>query len=117
MSTAPRKIDFDPFTGVQTNFLPSTDGKTFGIQYIQSGEAIQGILDHNHEKRAAGKEYYAQDPDMWKAASIPVGVIYEWMVKHGVDVYNPDHSDAVLKLLDDPDYRYLKTAEIILSSK
>ncbi len=117
MSTAPRFMDFDPETGVQTNFIPSADGESFGLQYIQSADAIQQILDSNAAKRAAGREYYARDDEMWRVASIPMGVQYIWMVEKGVDVYNPDHAEAVAKLLDDPDWRYLKTAEIILSSR
>jgi hypothetical protein len=45
---------------------------------------------------------------MWLAASIPVGVQYEWMVKHGVNLWNPEHRPKVRQLLNDSEYRYLR---------
>jgi hypothetical protein len=36
-------------------------------------------------------------------------VYYEWKRKFGVDLYNKNHAQAVKKLLNSPDYRYLKT--------
>jgi hypothetical protein len=36
-------------------------------------------------------------------------VVYEWKRLFGVDVYKKDHAQAVKKLLNSPDYRYLKT--------
>jgi hypothetical protein len=51
---------------------------------------------------------------MWKVASIPIGVQYKWLIHHGVDVMNRDHWPKVKRLLNDPEWRYLKTAEIII---
>lgn len=113
--TGPRLLDYDPETGVRIDYIGSSDEKTYQIRTMQSAGAIQDILDLNAAKRAEGRNYYARDSEMWRAASIPIGVQYEWMTKYGVDVYNPEHADGVLKLLDDPDWRYLKTAEIMLS--
>ena len=36
-------------------------------------------------------------------------VVYEWKRTYGVDLFNKDHKEGVRKLLNSPDYRYLKT--------
>jgi hypothetical protein len=86
--------------------------KTFSI--VTEFQDVQPLLDQNTAKRNAGRAYYARDPDMWRVASIPIGVQYEWMTKFGVDLYKEEHMPKVVKLLNSPDYRYLKTADIIV---
>lgn len=111
MTTSPRLFDYDPETGVRIDFIGSEDGKDAYLRYHQDCEAI---LDLNKAKQSAGREYYAKDPDMWKVASIPITVQMKWLTEHGVDVMNPDHIDGVKRLLNDPEWRYLKTADIII---
>ncbi len=42
-------------------------------------------------------------------AKIPNIVIEKWKAEFGVDVLNKDHWPKVKKLLNDPEYRWLKT--------
>ncbi len=104
-----RPFDFDPDTGLRIDYENTDEG--FRLHYSQDAEPI---LESNKTKQRAGREYYAKDPDMWRVASIPIGVQYEWLIKHGVDVMDPDHWPKVRQLLNSSDYRYLKTAEIII---
>jgi hypothetical protein len=83
----------------------------FQLHYEQD---VEKILDLNKAKQRAGRDYYAQDKEMWRVASIPITIQMEWMTKHGVDIHNDDHWPRVQRLLNDPDYRYLKTADIII---
>lgn len=85
--------------------------KGFLLHYSQDAEPI---IELNKAKQSAGRDYYARDPDMWKVASIPIGVQMIWLTKHGIDIHNEDHWPGVKRLLNDPDWRYLKTAEIII---
>lgn len=103
-------FDYCPFTGIRTDYEDTEDGG-FQLRYTQDTEPV---LEMNKIKRSAGRDYYAKDKDMWRVASIPIGIQMEWLTKFGVDVYNPDHEHKVVQLLNDPDYRYLKTAEIII---
>ncbi len=41
-------------------------------------------------------------------ARIPIIVQYEWLQKYGVNFADPDHWPAVMKLINSPDYKYLK---------
>ena len=104
-----RLFDYDPMTGVRTLYEDTPEG--FQLKYEQD---VEQILELNKTKQKMGREYYANDPEMWRVASIPVVVQMKWMIEKGVDVYNADHWPAVKKLLNDPEWRYLKTAEIII---
>ncbi len=45
----------------------------------------------------------------WHYAQIPNIIIEKWLNEHGVNLYNKDHEKAVFRLLNQPEYRYLKT--------
>lgn len=85
---------------------------TFSI--VTRCEDVQPTLDMNAIKRSHGRDYYARDPGMWRVASIPIGVQLEWMTKFGVVFDKPEHLPAVKRLLNSNEYRYLKTADIII---
>ena len=105
-----RLLDFDPFTGMETwHDYDETTHET-RLHYKQD---VEPQLDAN--KRAAND---ASGPmgDMVHVASIPASIQMKWLVEKGVDLLNPDHKRAVAKLLDDPDYRYLKVRNIILGN-
>lgn len=105
-----RLLSFDPNTGLRIDFEDDgADG--FHLHYSQDTEPI---LEMNKAKQSMGREYYARDKDMWKVASIPIGVQYEWLHKFGIDIYDEDHWPKVKQLLNSNEYRYLKTAEVII---
>lgn len=105
-----RVLNENKAAGITTYFHPTDDG--FALETVQHD--VTPILESNAQKRSMGRDYYANDKDMWRAASIPIGVMYQWLTKYGVDVMNEDHWPAVQRLLNDPEWRYLKTAEIII---
>jgi len=45
----------------------------------------------------------------WEYADIPNIVIEKWLNEKGVNAYKREHAPAVFRLLNDPEYRYLKT--------
>lgn len=99
----------DPDRRLNIWWEPTDDG--FLLRYEQD---VEPILDLNKAKQSAGREYYARDKDLWRVASIPVVVQMEWMTKFGVDVLDDDHWPRVQKLLNSNEYRYLKTADIVV---
>ena len=62
----------------------------------------------------ARKEDVNRKNEFRHVADIPITIQMDWLTKHGVDVWNQDHWPAVRRLLNDPDYRWLKTKEIII---
>lgn len=105
-----RLLDYDPVTGVRETFVSREDG---GFDIITEQDC-EPIIEENKRKQSAGRAYYARDPDGWRVAEIPIVVQMKWMTEHGVDVLNRDHWPAVRRLLNDPEWRYLKTAEVII---
>ncbi len=103
-------FDYDPLTGIRIDYEDADDGG-FLLHYTQDCEPI---IEENKRKQSAGRAYYAQDKDMWRVASVPIGIQMEWLTKFGVDLMNKDHWPKIRQLLNSSDYRYLKTAEIII---
>lgn len=106
---AKRLFEHDPQRGLTMWWEDTSDG--FLLHYEQDAEPI---VDSNKIKANAGRDYYARDKDMWRVASIPIGIQYKWLIEDGLDVHDPDQWDRVARKLNDPDWRYLKTAEIII---
>ena len=103
-----RLLDFDPATGMKTFHDFDDATQETRLTYEQD---VSTALDAN---KAAHNDASGPMGDMVHVASIPVSVQLKWMVEKGVDVLNPDHKQAVAKLLDDPDWRFLKVRNIIL---
>lgn len=68
--------------------------------YIEAAKQLQN--DPEYSKKGIKN-------DWWHYGHIPMGIVHKWKVEKGVDVFNKDHVKAVLKLLNDPEYRWLKT--------
>ena len=103
-----RLIDIDPLTGIQTWYVnESTDGNTFQIHEVQD---VRPILEHNKAMANEDHKGWTKSRDMRKVGSIPLSVIHKWRVEKGIDVFNRDHWPAVARLLNDPDWRHLRSA-------
>jgi hypothetical protein len=103
-----RLLDYDPSNGLKTWFSTSDDEDTWHVRYEQD---TSPILDTNKSQQADGFDRRA---DMWHAARIPIVVMMDWKHKHGVEAWNPHHKDGVRRLLNDPEYRYLRVNHFIL---
>lgn len=105
-----RHLSTDPITGIITyhDYDPQTD--TTKLIYVSDTE---GCLDNN--KALANDSQHTRQGmknDFLHYASIPAGVQLKWMIEKGVDVYNRHHSKEVLALVNQPEYRYLKTTSM-----
>lgn len=103
-----RLLDFDPVTGVKTFYQYDENEDRDIISYEQD---VEPILDRN---KAAANEATGPMGDMVHVASIPSSIQLKWLVEHGVDIMNRDHMPRVKRLLNDPEWRYLKVRNIIL---
>ncbi len=105
-----RLLSVDDITGLETwhEHDPITDVTT--IAYTSDAGPIlelNKILANDPEYSKAG-----MNADFWHYAHFPAGVIMDWLINRGVDVYNKEHTKKVLQLLNDPEYRYLKTTSL-----
>ena len=92
----------------QTFHFHSADG-TSAIQH--KSEDLTKLLDQN--KRLQQEDHHIKD-ELRLSARIPVTIYYEWKNKFGVDLYDKNHAPTVRKLLNSPDYRYLKTTSRVI---
>ena len=68
--------------------------------------------EFNNDSMYGGVE--TKDKSMRKVASIPLIIIEKWKRELGVDVMNKDHMPKVKQLLNDPQYRFLRTHESVI---
>lgn len=100
-------IDYDPFTGISQyhDYDPTTDISRF----ICEGDAGP-VLEIN--KAMANDTDFTKNgikDGMWLYASIPTIFQYKLLVEKGIDVYKKEHGPALSRVLEDPEYRHLKT--------
>ena len=87
-------------------FLFSEHSGEYAINH--KSQDLTKLLDQN--KRLQQEDHHIKD-ELRLSARIPVTIYYEWKNKFGVDLYDKNHAQAVRKLLNSPDYRYLKTTK------
>lgn len=98
---------------VETRFHYRASDDTTIIERVQD---VESILEANKREAAAKAQGAKRAKDMRKVASIPLIVVEQWL-KQGVDVFNPEHTVKVKRMLQDPEYRYLRTDSSILHGK
>ena len=106
-----RLLDYDATTGVSEIFEATDEG--FNVHYVQDAEPI---LEANKTRARDGKWGAGRDRagEFQHVAEIPIGIQYKWLIEHGIDIYNKDHWAGVKRLLNSNEYRYLRSAEIII---
>jgi hypothetical protein len=111
-------IDYNPDNGLK-KYIGDNPDDPYGVlvRYSQDPRAIRKQIDEN--KLLANHVNTGKMNDTLNhVASIPVGVMYDWLVKYGVDAWKysscEDTRRRVDRLLNDPEYRYLKVRNIIL---
>lgn len=100
-----RLLDYDPLTREATYFEAKD-----GAWTIESKQDVTPIIELN--KMMQNDEDYSKrgmKADWWHYAKIPNVIIEKWMREKGVDVFNKAHRKKVFALLNDPEYKYLKT--------
>lgn len=100
-------IEYDPLSGITTTFDydEGTDTTIIGRE-----QDVSAILEKN--KALANNDDVTKEGiknSWWLYAEIPNIVIEKWLNEHGVNLYNRDHQKAVFRLLNQPEYRYLRT--------
>jgi hypothetical protein len=104
-------FELDASRGLRIDY-EELEGGGVAFHYTQD---VEPLLDLNKAKQDAGRSYFAADPDMWRVACIPIVVQYEWIRRYGIrDVYAPEYTAKITRLLNDPEWKWLKTAPITI---
>ena len=69
------------------------------------------VIEANKHQQSSGGGGWSPSRELRHVARIPLIVALLWQELYGVDVWNRDHWSAVRRLLNDPDWRWLRTSE------
>ena len=99
-------LDHDFLTGVSTYHHYDHATKVTTIETVQD---VQPYIEMN--KKLHNTDYQRKGiKDEWMhAATIPIGIQMKWLKEHNVDIYKKEDGPKMMRLLDDPEYKYLKT--------
>jgi hypothetical protein len=102
-----RLLDFDAQTGIaEYHRYDSLTDRTV----IETVQDVEPILERNRMLQNADDRGWSASRDLRRAATIPDIIVLKWRSDYGIDVFNRDHWPAVKRLLNDPEWRYLRTA-------
>lgn len=99
--------DYDPTTGITEHCVLDEVTDALHIRKSQDCTALQ---DHNKELKATRATDVGIKKDMWHYMSIPVGVQYELLWKHGIDITKRDHWPRLFDTIN-KEYPDLKTTD------
>ena len=104
-----RLLNRDPLTGIEEwfHYDPQTD-----TTYVETLQDVEPVLEMNKQLR--------NDDEVWKKgvkgswamyASIPLVVQMRWLSEYGMDNWplRPGNEKLLFRLLNDPEWKYLKT--------
>jgi len=108
-----RILSHDPDFGVTEIF--HYDNLT-GDVHIETVQDVEGHLDHSRE--LANDDQYTKDgikDGMWHYAHIPIVVQMRWLSEYGSKNWpmRPGNEKLLFRLLNSPEYKYLKTTNKI----
>jgi hypothetical protein len=104
-----RLLDYNPISGESVIFHDNHDG-TFNIEHLQSRAVIDALIDANKElANDTTLTRRGMKKDWWKYATIPNIIILKWKKELGVDIFNRNDKKKMFELLNDPEYKFLKT--------
>ena len=98
--------------GLETIF--HHDEKT-NVSTIEHKQDVQKFIDVNKDLHNTSYQRDGIKDDWVHAARIPEIVQIQWMQKYGIkDIYSREYTPLILKLLNSPEYKYLKTGTMKL---
>jgi len=99
-------IDVDPWSGATTTLDYDEDTERLIVKTLCD---VQPVIDRNKALENHSDGWVDEAHTMRLAASIPVTVALKWLQEYGVSCWRKDHWPAVRKLLNDPEWRHLRT--------
>jgi hypothetical protein len=81
-----------------------------GTYLIHGTQDLTDVLDDNKAK-ANHNDGYSKSREMRRVAHIPFIIRNKWMAEEGWDCFDHENADLLMRKLNDPDWRYLRTAD------
>lgn len=101
-----RILNYDPVSKMTTTFDYTPDG----VVILGREQDISAMLEANKAK--ANDAQATRDGiknGWWHYFQLPNVIIEKFINEHGVSIYNKDHWPAIFRLINQPEYKYLKT--------
>lgn len=95
-------LDYDPLTGIRQYYGFDEHGNEYLVDEGDTS-ATKQVFDQNKRIEGTG-----MGKDMRLAASVPPEVQLEWMTKYGVNMFDPNHKEAVRRLLNSNEYAHCR---------
>jgi hypothetical protein len=70
---------------------------------------VEPYLDANKREQSLNLNKRYESELFNKVARIPNIVIEKWLREEGLDIFNPDHEQRLLRKLNDPEFAHLRT--------
>lgn len=99
------KFLFKSASGITHTMITDENGTRF-----RASQEVDPILDRN-KAMATHNDGYTPSRELRRVASIPMGLIYEWLVSEGWNALDPEHADKLAQKLNSAEYRHLRTAD------
>ena len=100
----PRKLYLDTSEGIVEHLVFDDSERKFHLQ--RQSDVTENI---EWNKREYNQNRQGKDGLGSKVADVPMGVVVDWKVRLGMDFIDRNHWPAILRKLDDPEWRYLRT--------
>lgn len=103
-------IAFDSESGLETwvDHDPDNPGK-FRLRHTQE---VADILDNNTQlANDTDRSKRGIKNSLWHVGTIPDVVWMKWRHEEGIDIFNPQHTKAIMRKLQDVEFKRLKTTQ------
>ena len=102
-----RLLGANPLTGeaVYWTYQPSDDSVTITHEQDVSPLLDRNIILANDDERTK----QGIKGDLWHYATIPSVPAMKYLMETGIDVFAPGNDKEAFRMVNSPDYRYLKT--------
>lgn len=81
-----------------------------GTYTVISSADCEPVIEQN-KAMANHNDGYSPSRELRRVASIPLIVAYQWLVDEGWNAFDPANADRLKRKLNDPDWRWLRTAD------
>lgn len=102
-------FDHDAATGTRTYFEGTGDG---GFTLTSEADCAPVIDANKALSGGSGREHWKGE--YRKEASIPSIILLKWLNEDGIQWWTPEGQERIVRKLNDPDWRYLKTADVTI---
>ena len=82
---------------------------------VNSHQDAEPVINRNKRLLLQGDDGYSADRSDRRVASIPNNILQKWLLEEGISIFDEDDWPKIAARLDDPSWRWLRTAPGVVS--